>query len=111
MKKHLARLIARLLTFLRPFYDTRILLLFGLCGGIGLLVDPAATLGLAGYMAYVIGMWGAALMLTKILMPYLSTSQLARSALDSGNVAAALVLLARTLLLMVIAVTFMFWGK
>ena len=105
------RVFRWLKAFLRPFYDTRTVLLFGLCGGIGLLVDPAASLGLAGYLAYVIGMWGAALMLTKILMPYLSTSELARSALDYGNRAAALVLLARTLLLVAVALSFMLWGK
>lgn len=104
-------MLKRILSWLRPFYDTRILLLLSLCAGIGVVVDPIATLGLAGYMAYVIGMWGAALLVTKILMPYLSTSELARSALEHGNIAAALVLAARTFLITLIAVTFLIWGK
>ena len=103
--------LSMLFALIRPLCDLRAILLLGLCAGAGLVVDPAATLGLAGYLAYVIGMWGAALMLTKILMPYLSTSALARSALDDGNTAAALVLLARTLLLIVIGLSFMVWGK
>lgn len=97
--------------FLRPFYDLRVLLLLVLCGGIGTLVDPVATLGLAGYLAYIIGMWGMALMLTKILMPYISTSRLARSALEEGNMAAAVVLASRTALLIAVALVIMFWGK
>ena len=100
-----------LVVFLRPFYDMRVWLLLVMCGGIGWLVDPSATLGLAGYLAYVIGMWGAALMLTKILMPYIKTSALARSALEDENMAAALVLTARTALLIAIALCLMLWGK
>lgn len=95
---------------LRGLYDFRALLLLSVCLAIGMLVDPAATLGLAGYLAHVIGMWGAALMLTKILMPYVRLSAYARSAL-TGNVAAALVVFARVLLLVCIAVSLMVWGK
>ena len=96
--------------FLRPFYDLRILILLGLSALIGFCVDPAATLGLAGYLAYVIGMAGAALMLTKLLMPYMRTSEHIRSAL-AGNYASALVVLARTLLLLGILLALMAWGK
>ena len=96
---------------LRPLYDFRAWLLLLVCFGIGiLLVDPAATLGLAGYLSYAIGMWGAALMLSKILMPYIRLSDYAQSALG-GNMAAALVVLARVLLLICIAISIMAWGK
>lgn len=103
-------LLNKFLLTLRGLYDFRVLLLLGLCAGAGFFVDPEATLGLAGYLAYVIGMWGAALALTKILMPYVRVSECSRLALH-GNMAAALTLLARTLLLVSIAVTIMAWGK
>lgn len=48
-------LLKKILVTLRPFYDFRALLLLCICLGIGVLTDPAATLGLAGYLAYVIG--------------------------------------------------------
>ena len=70
-----------MLSTLRPFYDFRGLSLLALCAVIGLVTDPAATLGLAGYLAYVIGMAGAALMLAKVVMPYLDASEHAASAL------------------------------
>lgn len=79
----------RMLSTLRPFYDFRGLSLLALCAVIGLVTDPAATLGLAGYLAYVIGMAGAAIMLAKIVMPYLDVSEHAASALNEGNVAGA----------------------
>lgn len=104
-------LLKKLIVTLRPFYDFRALLLLALCLGIGMLVDPSATLGLAGYLAYVIGMTGAALMLSKALMPYLRISDYARSALNGGNVAAALVVLARTVLLLGILALLVIWGK
>lgn len=47
----------RMLSTLRPFYDFRGLSLLALCAVIGLMTDPAATLGLAGYLAYVIQFW------------------------------------------------------
>ena len=103
--------LKKLIVWLRPFYDFRVIVLLCVCLGIGLLVDPAATLGLAGYLAYVIGMAGCALMLSRMLMPYLSTSACARSALADGNVAAALVVLARALLTLGILVCLMLWGK
>lgn len=104
-------LFRKLLRTLKPFYDFRVLLLLTLCFGFGYLVDPAATLGLAGYLTYVIGMWGAALLLSKLLMPYISLSELARSALDEGNEAAARVLMARVILMVAIAFCLMLWGK
>lgn len=104
-------IIHKFLSTLRPFYDFRVLLLLACCAGIGYLTDPAATLGLASYLAYVIGMWGVALLLCKILMPYLSLSELARSALLDGNIAAARVFTARVWLLIAIAVCLMLWGK
>lgn len=104
-------LLKKILVTLRPFYDFRALLLLCICLGIGILTDPAATLGLAGYLAYVIGMTGAALMLSKALMPYLRTSACIRSALDGGNMAAALVVLARVLLMLGILICLMAWGK
>lgn len=104
-------LLKKLIATLRPFYDFRALILLALCLGIGMLVDPAATLGLAGYLAYVIGMSGAALMLSKVLMPYLRISDHVRSALNEGNVAAALVVLARTVLLLGILALLVIWGK
>lgn len=104
-------LLKKIFATLRPFYDFRALVLLAICGGIGMVVDPAATLGLAGYLAYVIGMAGAALMLSKALMPYLRISDHARSALDEGNVAAALVVLARTILLLGILALLVIWGK
>lgn len=104
-------IIRKLLSTLRPFYDFRVLLLLAACAGIGYITDPAATLGLASYLAYVIGMWGAALLLCKILMPYLSMHALARSALCDGNRAAAIVFAARVALLIAIALCLMLWGK
>jgi len=98
----------RMLSTLRPFYDFRGL---SLCAVIGLVTDPAATLGLAGYLAYVIGMAGAAIMLAKIVMPYLDVSEHAASALNEGNVAGALVVLARSLLIIGFLVCIMAWGK
>lgn len=104
-------LLHKLLATFRPFYDFRVLLLLAACAGIGYITDPAATLGLASYLAYVIGMWGMALLLCKILMPYLNLSALARSALRDGNIAAARVFAARVWLLIAIAVCLMLWGK
>ena len=103
-------LYSKLRLTLRPLYDFRVWLLLLICFGVGMLVDPLGTLGLAGYLTYVIGMWGAALMLSKILTPYIRMSAYARSAL-SGNVAAALVVLARVLLLLCIAISLIAWGK
>lgn len=100
-----------MLSTLRPFYDFRGLSLLSLCAVIGLVTDPAATLGLAGYLAYVIGMAGAAIMLAKIVMPYLDVSEHAASALNEGNVASALVVLARSLLIVGFLVCIMAWGK
>lgn len=104
-------LLKKLIATLRPIYDFRALLLLAICFGIGMLVDPSATLGLAGYLSYVIGMSGAALMLSKVLMPYLRISDYARSALDEGNLAAALVVLARTVLVLGILALLVIWGK
>lgn len=101
----------RMLSTLRPFYDFRGLSLLALCAVIGLVTDPAATLGLAGYLAYVIGMAGAAIMLAKVVMPYLDASEHAASALNEGNVAGALVVLARSLLIIGFLVCIMAWGK
>lgn len=50
-------------------------------------------------------------MLSKALMPYLRTSACIRSALDEGNMAAALVVLARVLLMLGILICLMAWGK
>ncbi len=105
------RLLKKILAALRPFYDFRALLLLAICLGIGALTDPAATLGIAGYLAWVIGMAGAALVLQKALMPYLSTSQHIRSALEEKNLAAAVVVLARVILLLGILLALMAWGK
>lgn len=104
-------LFKKFISTLRPFYDFRTLILLSMCLGIGMLVDPAATFGLAGYLAYVIGMAGAALMLSKALMPYLCISDHARSALQEKNVAAALVVLARAILLLGILALLVVWGK
>lgn len=104
-------LLRKILATIRPFYDFRVVLLICTCAGIGYLTDPAATLGLASYLAYVIGMWGAALLLCKILMPYLSLCELARSALHDNNCAAAIVFTARVTLLIAIAMCLMLWGK
>ncbi|MGE9985697.1 hypothetical protein [Desulfovibrio sp. SGI.169] len=104
-------LFKKLLATLRPLYDFRALLLLFAAFLIGAVTDPAATLGLAGYLAYVIGMAGAALMLSKILMPYQRTSQHIRSALEEGNVASALVVLARVILILGLLITLMAWGK
>lgn len=101
----------RLLSTVRPLYDFRGVSLLAICAVIGILTDPAATLGLAGYLAYVIGMAGAALMLSKIVMPYLDVSEHAASALNEGNVAGALVVLARSLLIIGFLACIMAWGK
>ena len=61
--------------------------------------------------AYVIGMAGAALMLSKIVMPYLDVSEHVASALNEGNVASALVVLARSLLIIGFLTCIMAWGK
>jgi len=103
-------LFSKLHLTLRPLYDFRAWLLILVCLGFGMLVDPVATLGLAGYLSYVIGMWGVALMLSKILTPYIRLSDYAKSALG-GNMAAAIVVLARVLLLICIAISIMAWGK
>lgn len=104
-------LLKKLFATLRPLYDFRALLLLCVALGLGMLTDPAATLGLAGYLSYVIGMAGAALMLSMIIMPYLHLSQHIRSALEKGNVAAALVVLARVILVLGLLITIMAWGK
>ena len=104
-------LLKKLIATLRPFYDFRALLLLAICFGVGMLVDPAATLGLAGYLAYIIGMAGVSIMLAKVLMPYLRVSDYASSALDEGNIAAALVVLARTILVLGILALLVIWGK
>ena len=84
-------LLKKLIATLRPFYDFRALILLALC--------------------FSIGMSGAALMLSKALMPYLRVSDHARSALDEGNIAAALVVLARTILVLGILALLVIWGK
>ena len=56
-------------------------------------------------------MAGAAIMLAKIVMPYLDVSEHAASALNEGNVASALVVLARSLLIIGFLVCIMAWGK
>ena len=104
-------LLKKLFATLRPLYDFRALLVLCVALGLGLITDPAATLGLGGYLAYVIGMAGAALMLSMILMPYLHLSQHIRSALQEGNVAPALVVLARVILVLGLLITIMAWGK
>lgn len=104
-------LLKKIFATFRPFYDFRVLVLLAIYFGIGMVVDSAATLGLAGYLAYAIGMAGAALMLTKIVMPYLRLSEHVSAALDKGNVAAALVVLARTILLLGILALLVIWGK
>ena len=104
-------LVKKLLATLAPLYDFRVFLLLAMSFAIGMMTDPAATLGLGGYLAYVIGMAGAALMLSAILMPYLRTSRHIRSALEDGNVAAAIVVLARVILLLGILIAIMAWGK
>ena len=104
-------LLKKLLATLRPLYDFRALLLLFAAFLIGAVTDPAATLGLAGYLAYVIGMAGAALMLSKVMMPYQRTSQHIRSALSERNVASALVVLARVILILGLLITLMAWGK
>ncbi len=104
-------LLKKLLATLRPLYDFRALLLLFVAFLTGAVTDPAATLGLAGYLAYVIGMAGAAIMLAKIVMPYLDVSEHAASALNEGNVAGALVVLARSLLIVGFLVCIMAWGK
>lgn len=103
--------LKRIISYMAPFYDSRVLVLVCACLGVELLVDPAATLGLAGYLAYIIGMAGVALLVSKMLMPYLSTSDCARSALQDGNVAAALIVLSRAILTVMILVCLMAWGK
>ena len=75
------------------------------------MTDPAAILSLAGYLAYVIGMAGAALMLAKVVMPYLDASEHAASALNDGNVAGALVVLARSLFIVGFLACIMAGGK
>ena len=104
-------LLKKLTTTLRPIYDFRALFLLAICLCIGTFVDPSATLGLAGYLAYVIGMAGVSIMLSKVLMPYLRISDYATSALDEGNIAAALVVLARTALVLGILALLVIWGK
>ena len=104
-------LIYKIFQTLRPFYDFRVLLLMCVCFGVGWLVDPIATMGLASYMCYVIGMAGAALALVKILMPYLRISRYARAAVVDGNVAAALVVLAYAVLLLGMLALLVIWGK
>lgn len=101
----------RLPSTLRPFHDFRGLFLLALCAIIGLVTDPAAILSLAGYLAYVIGMAGAALMLAKVVMPYLDASEHAASALNDGNVAGALVVLARSLFIVGFLACIMAGGK
>ena len=49
-------LLKKFFATLKPFYDFRVWLLALICLGVGWLVDPAVTLGLAGYLAYVVGM-------------------------------------------------------
>ena len=101
----------RMLSTVRPLYDFRGLSLLAISAIIGFITDPSATLGLAGYLAYVIGMAGAALMLSKIVMPYLDVSEHAASALNEGNVASALVVLSRAVLIIGFLVCIMAWGK
>lgn len=95
----------------RPLYDLRVWLLIAMCLAAGMYTDPAATIGLAGYIAYAIGMWGLALMVSKVATPYIRMSDYARAALVGGNLAAAIVVLARVLLLICIAISLIAWGK
>ena len=103
--------IRKIIRSLRPLYDIRALCLLLVCFGIGMMIDPAATLGLAGYLAYFLGMAGAALMLSKIMMPYLSTHEHVRSALKDKYIASALIVLARVFLMLGIMGFIMVWGK
>lgn len=95
---------------LKPFCDFRVWLLGLICLAVGYVVDPTATFGLAGYLAYVIGMCAAALLLAKVMTPYIRMSALYYQALN-GNRAAAAVLVARVALMVAILLCLMLWGK
>ena len=103
--------LAKVFATLAPFVDFRVLLLLGVCLTVRWHADPVATLGLASYLAFVIGMAAAALLLTKILMPYVTLADCVRSALQDGNIAAARVVQARVWLLLGILVVLMVWAK
>lgn len=103
--------IRKIIRSLRPLYDIRALCLLLVCFGIGMMVDPAATLGLGGYLAYFLGMAGASLIISKVFMPYLSTREHVRSALKDQNIASALIVLARVFLMLGIMGFIMIWGK
>ncbi len=104
-------LIKKIIRSLRPLYDIRALCLLLVCVGIGMKVDPAATLGLGGYISFFLGMAGLALIICKVIMPYLSTRDHVESALRDKNIAAAIVVLARVLLILGIMGFIMVWGK
>lgn len=97
-------------TCLRPLFDARVLLLLVVSAFLLFLLDPAAATGLLSLALYVICAWGAALCVTKIIMPYVRMSDLyRRAAYDSRS--AARVYEARTYLLIAVALTLVFWSK
>ncbi len=104
-------LLRKFVQTLRPLYDFRACILIGISAALGVAVDPAATAGLAWYLAFVFGMAGAAVIISKIFMPYFKTSQAVTSALNEGNVAAALLVLARSVLLLGVLCVLVIWGK
>lgn len=103
-------LLKKFLATLKPFYDFRVWVLALLSFGVGCIIDPAATLGLAGYLAYVVGMCAAALLLAKVMTPYIRMSALYAAVLE-GNRAAAVALASRVALIVVILLCLMLWGK
>lgn len=101
----------RLLRTVSGFWDLRVLILLILCAVVGMHTDPAATLGLAEYLVYVVGIWGAALLITKVIMPYVELSVAVDKAVNDGNRAAATVIVARVCLIIAVALTLIMWGK
>ena len=103
-------LLKKFFATLKPFYDFRVWLLALICLGVGWLVDPAVTLGLAGYLAYVVGMCAASLLLAKVMTPYVRMSELYYQSVV-GNRAAAVTFASRVALMIAILLCLMLWGK
>lgn len=93
-----------------PLWDARVVLLLFVSGLVSYAQDPAATLGLLSLAPYAVCAWGAALLIVKMLMPYVSMSDLYLRA-SYGNAAATRIFMARTALLVAVGLSLLFWSK
>ena len=93
---------------LKPLWDFRLLLICGICLGIGCFVDMQATQGMLLFCLFVPPIWAVALTITKILRPEVKASTLIHKACETP-MGAAVVYAANRALLIAIGLSFVLW--